>query len=73
LFSIFTIPFIDAAKMGSYNNTELDLLQAEGEGIPREMVKNLEENKLKWSLITSITNLTIGMALFKRALVSNLY
>jgi len=59
--------------MGSYNNTELDLLQAEGEGIPREMVKNLEENKLKWSLITSITNLTIGMALFKRALVSNLY
>ncbi len=36
-FSIFNVPYMDAANMGSYNKTELDLLQSEGEGIPKEM------------------------------------
>jgi hypothetical protein len=40
-FSIFNVPYIDAANMGSYNKTELDLLQSEGEGIPKDMVKKL--------------------------------
>ncbi len=31
--------------MSSYNRTELDLLQSEGEGIPKEIVKKLTENK----------------------------
>jgi hypothetical protein len=47
-FSIFNVPYIDAANMGSYNKTELDLLQSEGEGIPKDMVKKLAENKFKY-------------------------
>jgi hypothetical protein len=46
-FSIFNIPYIDAANMSSCNKTELNLLQSEGEGIPKEMVKKLVENKFK--------------------------
>jgi hypothetical protein len=35
--------------MGSYNKMELDLLQSEGgDGIPKEMVKKLAENKFKY-------------------------
>jgi len=51
-FSIFNVPYIDAVNMGSYNKTELDLLQSEGEGIPKEMVKKLTENKFKCPTIT---------------------
>jgi hypothetical protein len=51
-FSIFNVPYIDAANMGSYNKTELDLLQSEGEGIPKEMVKKLAENKFKFPVVT---------------------
>jgi hypothetical protein len=47
-FSIFNVPYIDAANMTSCNKTELDLLQSEGEGIPKEMVKKLAENKFKF-------------------------
>jgi len=46
-FSIFNVPYIDAANMGSYNKMELDLLQSEGEGIPKEMVKKLVKNRFK--------------------------
>jgi hypothetical protein len=46
-FSIFNVPYIDAANLPSCNNTELDLLQTKGEGIPKEMVKKLAENKFK--------------------------
>jgi hypothetical protein len=44
-FSIFNVPYMDAAHMSSYNKTKLDLLQSEGEGIPKEIVKKLAENK----------------------------
>jgi hypothetical protein len=37
--------YMDAANMGSYNKTELDLLQSDGEGTPKEMVRKLVENK----------------------------
>jgi hypothetical protein len=46
-FSIFNVPYMDAAHMSSYNKTELDLLQSEGEGIPKEIVKKLAENKFR--------------------------
>jgi hypothetical protein len=46
-FSIFNVPYIDAAHMSCFNQTELDLLQSEGEGIPKEIVKKLSENKFK--------------------------
>jgi hypothetical protein len=46
-FSIFNVPYIDASSLPSCNNTELDLLQFEGEGIPKEMVRKLAEHKFK--------------------------
>jgi hypothetical protein len=46
-FSIFNVPYMDAANMSSYNKTELDLLQSEGEGIPKEIVRKLAENKFQ--------------------------
>jgi hypothetical protein len=46
-FSVFNVPYIDAAQMSCFNQTELDLLQSEGEGIPKEIVKKLSENKFK--------------------------
>jgi len=51
-FSIFNVPYIEAANMGSCNKTELDLLQSEGEGKPKEMVKKLVDNKFKYPTIT---------------------
>jgi hypothetical protein len=51
-FSIFNVPYIEAANMGSYNKTDLDLLQSEGEGIPKEMVKKLAKNKFKYPSVT---------------------
>ncbi len=46
-FSIFIIPYVDAASMTCFNQTELELLQSEGEGIPKDIVKKLSENKFK--------------------------
>jgi hypothetical protein len=46
-FSIFNVPYLDAALMTNFNQTELDLLQSEGEGIPKDMVKKPSENKFK--------------------------
>jgi hypothetical protein len=43
-FSIFNVPYTDAANMSSCNKTELDILD-EGEGIPKDMAKKLAENK----------------------------
>jgi hypothetical protein len=34
-FSIFNVPYMDAAIMSPFNKTELELLQSEGEGIPK--------------------------------------
>jgi hypothetical protein len=51
-FSIFNVPYMDAANMSSYNRTELDLLQSEGEGIPKEIVKKLAENKFRYPYTT---------------------
>jgi hypothetical protein len=51
-FSIFNVPYIDAANLNSYNKTGLDLLQSEGEGIPKEMVKELTKNKFKFPTVT---------------------
>jgi len=46
-FSIFNVPFTDAANMLSCNKTELDILD-EGEGIPKDMAKKLAENKFTY-------------------------
>jgi len=43
-FSMFNVPYTDAANMSSCNKTELDILD-EGEGIPKDMAKKLAENK----------------------------
>jgi hypothetical protein len=43
-FSIFNIPYIDAANMTSWNKTELDIL-AEGGGTPKDIAKKLAESK----------------------------
>jgi hypothetical protein len=51
-FSIFNVPYMDAVSMTSYNKTELDLLQSEGEGIPKEMVKKLTENRFCYPFTT---------------------
>lgn len=65
-FSIFNVPFIDAATMKLHNKMELDLLQSEGEGIPNEMVKKLAESKFKYSMITHH-----GMVYFKSTLANS--
>lgn len=36
---------MDAATVPSYNKMELDLLQSEAEGIPKEIVRKRTENK----------------------------
>jgi hypothetical protein len=46
-FSIFNVPYIDAANISCLNQTELELLQTEGEDIPKDIVKKLSENKFK--------------------------
>jgi hypothetical protein len=43
-FSIFNVPFTDAANMTSCNKTELDILE-DGQGIPLAIAKKLSENK----------------------------
>jgi hypothetical protein len=51
-FSIFNAPYMDVANMSSYNKTELDLLQSEGEGIPNEIIKKLAENEFCYPYTT---------------------
>jgi hypothetical protein len=46
-FSVFNVPYTDAANMSSCNKTELDLLD-EGEGIPKDIAKKLAENKFHY-------------------------
>jgi hypothetical protein len=46
-FSIFNVPYVDAANMPCFSQTELELLPSEGEGIPKDIVKTLLENKFK--------------------------
>jgi len=46
-FSIFNMPFMDAASMTSCNKTELDILD-EGEGMPKDIAKKLAENKFTY-------------------------
>jgi hypothetical protein len=46
-FSVFNVPYTDASHLSCFNQTELELLQSEGEGIPKEVVKKLSENKFK--------------------------
>ncbi len=46
-FSIFNVPYADAAHLSCFNQTELDLFQSEGDGIPKDVVKKLSENKFK--------------------------
>jgi len=43
-FSIFNVPYTDAANMGSCNKTELDTMD-DGQGIPLAIAKKLAENK----------------------------
>ena len=40
--------------MTNFNQTELDLLQWEGEGTPKDIVKKLSENKFKTPTITHL-------------------
>jgi hypothetical protein len=53
-FSIFNVPYLDAALMMNFNQTELDLLQSEGEGIPKDIMKKLLENKFKTPTTTHL-------------------
>jgi len=46
-FSIFNVPYVDASQLSCFNQTELDLFQSEGDGIPKDIVKKLSENKFK--------------------------
>jgi len=46
-FSVFNVPYTDAANMSSCNKTELDILD-EGEGIPKDIAKKLAENKFHY-------------------------
>ena len=46
-FSIFNLPYIEAANMANYNKIELDVLLTKGDSIPKELVKKLTENKAK--------------------------
>jgi hypothetical protein len=52
-FSIFNVPYTDAANMSSCNKTELDILD-EGEGIPKDMAKKLAENKFHYPHSTQL-------------------
>jgi len=53
-FSIFNVPYLDAVLMTNFNQTELDLLQSKGEGVPKDIVKKLSENKFKTPTTTHI-------------------
>ncbi len=46
-FSIFNVSYMDAAHMSCFNQTELELIPSEGEGIPKDIMKKLSENRFK--------------------------
>jgi hypothetical protein len=46
-FSVFNLPYIEAANMANYNKIELDVLLTKGDSIPKEIAKKLTENKAK--------------------------
>jgi hypothetical protein len=46
-FSIFNLPYIEAASMSNYNKIELEILLMKGDSIPKEVAKKLTENKAK--------------------------
>jgi hypothetical protein len=46
-FSIFNVPYMDAANMTSCNKTELDILE-DGAGVPLAVAKKLAENKFHY-------------------------
>jgi hypothetical protein len=46
-FSIFNLPYIEAANRANYNKIELDVLLTKGDSIPKEIAKKLTENKAK--------------------------
>jgi hypothetical protein len=52
-FSIFNVPFADAANMSSCNKTELDILE-DGHGIPLAIAKKLAENKFHAPVSTNL-------------------
>jgi hypothetical protein len=52
-FSIFNVPYMDAANMTSVNKTELDILE-DGQGIPLAMAKKLSKNKFHAPLTTHL-------------------
>jgi hypothetical protein len=52
-FSIFNVPFTDAASMSSCNKTELDILE-DGLGIPLAIAKKLAENKFHVPVSTNL-------------------
>ena len=52
-FSIFNVPFTDAANMTSCNKTELDILE-DGHGIPLAIAKKLAENKFHAPVSTTL-------------------
>jgi len=46
-FSVFNVPYKDAANMTSCNKTELDILE-DGAGVPLVVAKKLAENKFHY-------------------------
>jgi undecaprenyl pyrophosphate synthase len=46
-FSIFNLPYMEAANMSNYNKIELEILLTKGDSIPKEVAKKLTENKAK--------------------------
>jgi len=52
-FSVFNVPFADAANMTSCNKTELDILD-DGPGIPLALAKKLAENKFHAPVSTNL-------------------
>jgi hypothetical protein len=52
-FSMFNVPFTDAANMKSCNKTELDILE-DGHGIPLALAKKLAENKFHAPVSTNL-------------------
>ncbi len=59
--------------MSSYNKEELDLLQSEGEGVPKEIVKTLAENKFAHQKLITIPVISsiIGLEFSKSVLEKN--
>jgi hypothetical protein len=52
-FSIFSVPYADAANMSSFNKTEVDILD-DGYGIPLAIAKKLAENKFHTPVSTHL-------------------